>query len=133
MEIAAKQLASGDSVKFPNLGWRRIKTIAGIGGVYVKLAFTDGKLRYFRTDETVEAELRTDEPVPLPGEIIRIDRETNRASVISPSLYGFHTEISDSFQTFGRVSGLPDSAARAEIIYKGATLFTEKAVYYAAR
>lgn len=131
-KIKANELSTGDRVYFPRLGWRRITKIGGIDGVFIKLVFDDRKTRWFETTDLVEAELRTDELVPLPGEIIRIDRETNRASLVSPSFHGFQSEISESFKPFRRVHGLMDSAALAEV-RAGATLFTKKAIYFMPR
>jgi hypothetical protein len=131
-KIPATMLATGDVVYFPRLGRRRIIRMTGANSLWREFTFDDGRTHSIEHEKLVEAELRTDELVPLPGEIIRVDRETNRESVISPSLHGFHSEIADSFKTYGRVASLPASAALAEL-RKGAVLFTAKAIYFMAR
>lgn len=129
--VGADQLVSGDRVKLPRKGWRTIVRMTGKSRTTVTFLLDDGRTKTFFLHEQIEAETATVKPSPQPGEILRFDLETGRTSLVSPDLFGFHTEIHSSFQPFGRTASMADSAALAEL-RRGATLYTSRAIYSAA-
>jgi hypothetical protein len=67
---------------------------------------------------------------PQPGQIMRLNRESNRISVCaSHSLFDL-SDISESFRAIKQKDGYSNSAAAYQELEKGATLHTHDAIYW---
>jgi len=70
------------------------------------------------------------EKSPQPGQIMRLQKESNRISVCaSHSLFDL-SDISESFRSLKQKDGYSNSAAEYHELERGATLYTRDAIYW---
>lgn len=129
-QISAKTIATGDVVYFPKIGKRTALRIFAKNPSKVSWVFSDGKTRTIEADRQLTVEINESEPVCRDGEIFRLDLSTNRLSVMKPDLFNFSEEIKESYRAVAWVyTAWADQAAKKDI-QNGATLFTNKAIYW---
>ena len=127
--IKAKNLASGDTVRFPRKGWLQIERITFSSSLSLSFRFADGKIRSFRPEQEVEAFLTTCPPSPATREILRVDKESGRASIcLAGSLFDMK-DISESFELLRVRVSCTREAAVLIALELGATLYTHDAIY----
>lgn len=129
-KIKAKYLATGDRVRFSRDGWQTVGRITNCNSISVSFMFSDGVIRKLEANQEYVVEKTEQPPETQPGQIMRLNRETNRISVCaSHSLFDL-SDISESFRALKQRDGYSNSAAAFQELEKGATLHTRDAVYW---
>ena len=126
----AKNLATGDRVRFSRDGWQTVGRITSSNSLSVAFMFSDGVIRKLEAHREYVVEPAAQPPEPIPGQIMRLQKESNRISVCSShSLFDLN-DISESFRALKARHGFSNSAAAYDALEKGATLYTHDAVYW---
>jgi hypothetical protein len=129
-KIKAKLLATGDKVRFSRDGWQTVGRITNSNSISVSFMFSDGIIRKLESHQEYVVEQAEQPPEPQPGQIMRLNRESNRISVCaSHSLFDL-SDISESFRAIKQKDGYSNSSAAFQELEKGATLHTHDAVYW---
>lgn len=129
-KIQAKLLATGDRVRFSRDGWQTVGRMTNCNSISVSFMFSDGIIRKLEAHREYVVEQAEKAPEPEPGQIMRLNRESNRISVCaSHSLYDL-SDISESFRAIKQRDGYSNSAAAYHELERGATLHTRDAVYW---
>ena len=129
-KIKAKNLATGDRVRFSRDGWQTVGRITSSNSLSVAFMFGDGVIRKLEAHREYVVE-KAEKPLePQPGQIMRLQRESNRISVCaSHSLFDL-SDISESFRALKQRDGYSNSAAAYHELERGATLYTREAIYW---
>ena len=125
-QIEARQLATGDTVYFPRVGACKAVFLSASNWLSVSFYFEDGKVRTFEARKQLTVERATDTLDARAGEIERLDLESNRVSLVLPSLLAHFTDVRDAVCT--KDCAFPSTVVRQELA-RGATVFTPKAIY----
>ena len=128
-KIKAKHLATGDRVRFSRDGWQTVGRITSSNSLSIAFMFGDGVIRKLEAHREYVAEQAIKPPEPMPGQIMRLQRESNRISVCSSHSLFDLSDISESFRAIKQRHGFSNSAAAYDALEKGATLYTHDAVY----
>ena len=129
-KIKAKYLATGDRVRFSRDGWQTVGRITNCNSISVSFMFSDGIIRKLETHQEYVVEQAEMPSEPQPGQIMRLQRESNRISVCaSHSLFDL-SDISESFRALKQKDGYSNSAAAYHELERGATLHTRDAIYW---
>jgi hypothetical protein len=129
-KVKAKYLATGDKVRFSRDGWQTVGRITNSNSISVSFMFGDGIIRKLEAHQEYVAEKAEKPPEPQPGQIMRLQKESNRISVCaSHSLFDL-SDISESFRAIKQRDGYSNSAAAYHELEKGATLHTHDAIYW---
>jgi len=132
-KIKAKYLATGDRVRFSRDGWQTVGRITSSNSLSVAFMFGDGVIRKLEAHREYVVEEAAKPPEPVPGQIMRLQKESNRMSVCSShSLFDLN-DISKSFRAIKQRHGFSNSAAAYDALERGATLYTHDAVYWMPR
>ena len=124
----AKNLATGDRVRFSRDGWQTVGRITSSNSLSVAFMFSDGVIRKLEAHREYVVEEAEKPPEPQPGQIMRLQKESNRISVCSShSLFDLN-DISESFRAIKARHGFSNSAAAYDALEKGATLYTHDAI-----
>ena len=92
--------------------------------------FGDGVIRKLEANREYVTEQAAKVPEPQPGQIMRLQKESNRISVCSShSLFDLN-DISESFRAIKARHGFSNSAAAYDALERGAILYTHDAVYW---
>ena len=92
--------------------------------------FGDGVIRKLEANREYVTEQGSEPPKPAPGQIMRLQKESNRISICSShSLFDLN-DISESFRAIKARHGFSNSAAAYDALEKGATLYTRDAIYW---
>jgi hypothetical protein len=92
--------------------------------------FSDGVIRKLEFHQEYDVETADKPPEPQPGQIMRLQKESNRISLCaSHSLFDL-SDISESFRALKQKDGYSNSAAAYHELEKGATLHTRDAIYW---
>jgi len=129
-KIKAKYLTTGDRVRFSRDGWQTVGRITNCNSISVSFMFSDGIIRKLEFHQEYDVEQTDKPPEPQPGQIMRLQQESNRISVCaSHSLFDL-SDISESFRALKQGDGYSNSAAAYHELEKGATLHTRDAIYW---
>jgi hypothetical protein len=129
-KIKAKYLATGDRVRFSRDGWQTVGRITNSNSISVSFMFGDGIIRKLEAHQEYIVEQAEQPPELQPGQIMRLQRESNRISVCaSHSLFDL-SDISESFRAIKQKDSYSNSAAAYKELERGATLHTHDAVYW---
>jgi hypothetical protein len=129
-KIKAKHLATGDRVRFSRDGWQTVGRITSSNSLSVAFMFGDGIIRKLEAHREYVAERAEANPEPAPGQIMRLQKESNCISVCSShSLFDLN-DISESFRAIKARHGFSNSAAAYDALERGATLYTHDAIYW---
>ena len=129
-KIKAKLLATGDRVRFSRDGWQTVGRITSSNSLSVAFMFGDGIIRKLEAHREYVTERAEANPDPQPGQIMRLQKESNRISVCaSHSLFDLN-DISESFRAIKQRDGYSNSAAAYHELERGATLYTRDAIYW---
>jgi hypothetical protein len=91
--------------------------------------FSDGIIRKLEAHREYVVEKAEKPPEPAPGQIMRLQRESNRISICaSHSLFDL-SDISESFRALKQKDGYSNSAAAYHELERGAILHTRDAIY----
>jgi hypothetical protein len=127
--IKAKYLATGDRVKFSRDGWQTVGRMTNCNSISVSFMFGDGIIRKLESHQEYVVEQVEHRPEPQPGQIMRLQKESNRISICaSHSLFDL-SDISESFRAIKQKDGNSNSAAAYHELERGATLHTYDATY----
>ena len=92
--------------------------------------FSDGIIRKLEFHQEYVVEQANEPPEPQPGQIMRLQKESNRISICaSHSLFDL-SDISESFRALKQRDGYSNSAVAYHELEKGATLHTRDAIYW---
>jgi hypothetical protein len=128
-KIKAKHLATGDKVRFSRDGWQTVGRITNSNSISVSFMFSDGVIRKLEAHQEYVVEQAEKPPEPQPGQIMRLNRKSNRISICaSHSLFDL-SDISEAFRAIKQKDGYSNSAAAFQELENGATLHTHDAVY----
>jgi hypothetical protein len=128
-KIKAKHLATGDRVRFSRDGWQIVERLTNCNSISVSFMFSDGIIRKLEANQEYVVEQGSEPPAPQPGQIMRLNRESNRISICaSHSLFDL-SDISESFRAIKQKDGYSNSAAAFQELERGATLHTHEAIY----
>ncbi|HEX8737508.1 MAG TPA: hypothetical protein VF721_19405 [Pyrinomonadaceae bacterium] len=129
-KIKAKHLATGDRVRFSRDGWQTVGRITNCNSISVSFMFGDGIIRKLKAHQEYVVEKAEKLPEPQPGQIMRLQKESERISVCaSHSLFDL-SDISESFRALKQKDGYSNSAAAYYELETGATLYTSDAIYW---
>jgi hypothetical protein len=129
-KIKAKLLATGDKVRFSRDGWQTVGRITNSNSISVSFMFSDGIIRKLEAHQEYVVETAEKPPEPQAGQIMRVQKESNRVSVCaSHSLFDL-SDISESFRAIKQKDGYSNSSAAFQELEKGATLHTHDAIYW---
>ncbi len=130
-KIQAKHLATGDRVRFSRDGWQTVGRMTNCNSISVSFMFGDGIIRKLEAHQEYVVEKAENPPEAQPGQIMRLNKETNRISVCaSHSLFDL-SDVSESFRALKKQKdGYSNSSAAFHELEKGATLYTRDAVYW---
>jgi hypothetical protein len=133
-KIKAKHLATGDKVRFSRDGWQTVGRITNCNSINVSFMFGDGIIRKLEAHQEYIVEKAEKPPQPQPGQIMRLNKETNRISICaSHSLFDL-SDISESFRAIKQQKdGYSNSAAAFHELERGVTLHTREAIYWMPR
>lgn len=127
-KIKAKHLATGDRVRFSRDGWQTVGRITSSNSLSIAFMFGDGTIRKLEAHREYIVEKAEKPPEAQPGQIMRLQRESNRISICaSYSLFDL-SDISESFRAIKQKDGDSNSAAAYHELEKGATLHTRVAI-----
>ena len=130
VKIKAKYLATGDRVRFSRDGWQTVGRMTNCNSISVSFMFGDGIIRKLEAHREYVVEQAAGNPEPQPGQIMRLNKESNRVSVCaSHSLFDL-SDISESFRALKQKDGYSNSAAAYHELERGATLYTREGVYW---
>ena len=131
--IHAKDIATGDVVKFPKVGIVTVIRLSSRFDTSTTVVFSDGKRRTLEANKILT--LVSEAPIELPklssGEMYRHDFASGRTSIILKGSFrdSFH-DVRDGFKALrGRVQSF-DSVAALSQIEIGAKFYTPKAIYW---
>jgi hypothetical protein len=128
--IKAKYLVTGDRVRFSRDGWQTVGRITNCNSISLSFMFSDGVLRKPEAHREYVVEQAEKPPEPQPGQIMRLQKESNRISVCaSHSLFDL-SDINESFRALKQRDGYSNSAAAYHELERGATLYTRDAIYW---
>jgi hypothetical protein len=128
-KIKAKYLATGDRVRFSRDGWQMVGRIMNCNSIGVSFMFGDGIIRKLEAHREYVVEQAEHQPEPQPGQIMRLQKESNRISVCaSHSLFDL-SDISEAFRAIKQKGGYSNSSAAYHELERGAILHTHDAVY----
>jgi hypothetical protein len=128
-KIKAKHLATGDRVRFARDGWQTVGRITNCNSISISFMFSDGVIRKLEAHQEYVVEKAEKPPELQPGQIMRLQKESNRISLCaSYSLFDL-SDISESFRAIKQRHGFSNSAAAYHELEKGATLHTRDAIY----
>jgi hypothetical protein len=126
----AKHLATGDRVRFSRDGWQTVGRITNCNSISVSFMFSDGIIRKLEAHQEYDVEQGSEPPEAQPGQIMRLNKESNRVSICaSHSLFDL-SDISESFRALKQRDGHSNSGAAYQELELGATLHTREAVYW---
>ncbi|HEX8736459.1 MAG TPA: hypothetical protein VF721_14110 [Pyrinomonadaceae bacterium] len=129
-KIKAKYLATGDRVRFSRDGWQTVGRMTNCNSISVSFMFGDGIIRKLEAHREYAVEQAAGNPEFQPGQVMRLNKESNRVSVCaSHSLFDL-SDISESFRALKQKDGYSNSAAAYHELERGATLYTREAVYW---
>jgi hypothetical protein len=129
-KIKAKYLATGDKVRFSRDGWQTVGRITNCNSISVSFMFSDGVIRKLESHREYVVEQAEKPPEPTPGQIMRLQKESNRISVCaSHSLFDL-SNISEAFRALKQRDGYSNSAEAYHELETGATLYTIDAIYW---
>jgi hypothetical protein len=129
-KIKAEYLATGDRVRFSRDGWQTVVRITNCNSISVSFMFSDGVIRKLEAHQEYVVEKVEKPPEPQPGQIMRLQKESNRISVCaSHSLFDL-SDISESFRALKQRDRYSNSAAAYHELERGATLYTRDAIYW---
>jgi hypothetical protein len=130
-KIKAKYLATGDRVRFSRDGWQTVGRITNCTSISISFIFSDSIIRKLEAPQEYVVEQADKPPEAQPGQIMRLNKETNRISICaSHSLFDL-SDISESFRALRRYKdGYSNSSAAYHELERGATLHTREAIYW---
>jgi hypothetical protein len=129
-KIKAKYLATGDKVRFSRDGWQTVGRMTNCNSISVSFMFSDGIIRKLEAHREYVVEKAEQPPEPQPGQIMRLQKESNRISVCaSHSLFDL-SDINESFRAIKQRDGYSTSAAAYHELETGAILHTRDAIYW---
>jgi DNA-binding transcriptional LysR family regulator len=129
-KIKAKHLATGDRVRFSRDGWQTVERMTNCNSISISFMFSDGVIRKLEAHQEYDVEKTAKPPEPQPGQIMRLQKESNRISLCaSHSLFDLG-DISESFRAIRQKDGYSNSAAAFQELERGATLHTRDAIYW---
>jgi hypothetical protein len=129
-KIKAKYLATGDKVRFSRDGWQTVGRITNCNSISVSFMFSDGIIRKLEAHQEYVVEKIETLPEPQPGQIMRMQKESNRISVCASHSLNDLSDISESFRALKQRDRYSNSAAAYHELERGATLHTRDAVYW---
>jgi hypothetical protein len=130
IKIKAKHLATGDKIRFSRDGWQTVGRITNCNSISVSFMFSDGIIRKLEAHREYVVEKAEQPPEPQPGQIMRLQKESNRISICaSHSLFDL-SDINESFRAIKQRDGYSNSAAAYHELETGAILHTRDAIYW---